>query len=236
MFHPHRISAGIGYTMTVAVLVGALFAPGLLRAADFSSYRGLHFGMDLADASVQTGTRLTEARTVHPRPAMMQEMDWQLRPHILVDPLKSDPVKEGLLSFYNGELFRIVVTYDRNKIEGMTAEDMIEGISATYGPATTPKADIAYHSIYGETAPVVARWQDSDYSCDLVRTGDRSSFALILYSKRVDGLAQAADIEAVRLDAQEAPQREIDKQKKRVEDDQLALEKARSVNKLNFRP
>ena len=145
-------------------------------------------------------------------------------------------MKDGLLSFYNGELFRIIVTYDRYKIEGMSADDMIQAISATYGPATKPTAEIAYHSNYAEVAPVLARWEDSEYSYDLVRTGDRSSFALILYSKKLETLAMASIVEAARLDADEAPQRELDKQKKRDDDDRLALDKARAVNKPNFRP
>jgi hypothetical protein len=36
------------------------------------------------------------------------------------------------MRFHNGELFRIVVTYDRYKVEGMTASDMIQAISMTY--------------------------------------------------------------------------------------------------------
>ncbi len=36
-------------------------------------------------------------------------------------------------------------------------------------------------------------------------------------------MAQAAIVQAVRLEAQEAPQREIDRQKKRDDDDSLCL-------------
>jgi hypothetical protein len=209
-----------------------------LVARDFSSYRGIHFGANVAVVVKQAGMSLADARVVHQRPALIQEVDWQPRwqPRSNDDSTKADPVQDGLLCFYNGDLFRIVVTYDRYKVAGMTAEDMIEGISATYGAATRPTAEIAYHSFYGEVAPVIARWEDSEYSYNLVQTGDQSGFAMILYSKRLDALAQAAIVEAVRLEAQEAPQRELDKEKKRQEEEQLVLEKARSVNKPNFRP
>lgn len=213
--------------------IGILLATSMLNAGDFSSYRGLQFGANLAITAKQAGTNAAEARQVHQRPALIQEMDWQ---PAQLDPKKEDPVKDGLLCFFNGDLFRIVITYDRYKIEGMTAADIIEGISATYGTATKPTAEIAYHSIYGETAPVIARWEDTDYSYNLVRTGDRSSFAMILYSKRLDTLAQAAIVESTRLDKEEAPQRDLDKQKKRDEEERLVREKARSVNKPNFRP
>ena len=191
--------------------------------------------MSLAAAAKQAGTKPSEARVVQQQPALIQEMDWELRSSLVANP-KPDPVKDGLLSFVNGELFRIIVTYDRYKVEGMTVDDMVQAISASYGSASKPTAEIAYHSNYAEVAPVLARWEDSEYSCDLVRTGDGASFALVLYSKRLTALAQAAMAEAARLDAQEAPQREIDEQKKRDEAETLVLDKARAVNKPNFRP
>lgn len=237
MFDAHQKSTGTGYTRTIAFLA---VTSSMLHAADFSGYRGLQFGMNLTAAAAQTGTKLTDARVVHQRPAVIQEMDWRLRPLVAsdttADAVKVDPVKEGLLSFYNGELFRIVVTYDRYRVEGMTAEDMIQGISATYGTPTRPTIEIPYHSNYGEVAAVIARWEDPEYSYNLVRTGDRSSFSLVLYSKRLDALAQAAIVQAVRLETQEAPQRELDRQKKRADDENLLLEKARSTNKPNFQP
>ncbi len=221
--------------LTIPILCGAL-GTSILYAGDFSSYRGLQFGMNVSAAAKQAGTKPAETRTAHERPALIQEMEWQPRSRVLADPAKADPVQDGLLCFYNGELFRIIVTYDRSKVEGMTAEDMVEAISLAYGAATKPSAQIAYHSNYGEIATVLARWENSEYSYNLVRTGNRSSFAMVLYSKRLDALAQAAIGDAVRLEALEAPQREIEKQKKREEEDRLVLEKARSVNRPNFRP
>jgi hypothetical protein len=225
-----------GARIGIAGILCGLLGTSLLYAGDLSSYRGLQLGMNLAAAAKVAGTKPTDARLVHKRPALIQEMDWQPGPSLLVNPVKTDPVREGLLSFFNGELFRMVITYDRYKVEGMTAEDMIDGISATFGTATRPTAEIAYHDIYGDTAAVLARWGNAEYSYDLVRTGDRSSFSLVFYSRRLDSLAQAAIVEALRLDAQEAPQRELDKQKKRNEDEHVVLEKARFVNKPNFRP
>ena len=42
---------------------------------------------------------------------------------------------------------------------------------------------------------------------NLVQTGDKTSFAMILYSKTLDASAQAAIVESARLDLLEAPQR-----------------------------
>jgi hypothetical protein len=210
--------------------------PSMLYAGDLSGYRGFQFGMTISDAAKQAGMNASEAIVVHRHPALIQELDWRPRSPMQTNPAQADPVENGLLYFYDGELFRIVITYDRYKVEGMTAEDLIEAISLTYGTPTRSATEIEYHSNYGETADVMARWEDADYSYNLVQTGNRSSFAMVSYSKRVDAMARSAKVEAVRLETEQAPQREIEKQKKREDDARLALDKARSTNKPNFRP
>jgi beta-xylosidase len=57
-----------------------------------------------------------------------------------------------------------------------------------------------------------------------------------MYSKRLDALARAAIAESVRLDDQEAPQRETERQKKKDEENRVRQEKARQANKAPFRP
>src|SRR6185295_10218103 len=155
MFDSGHKSRGIGYTTIAIPILCAVFGGSLSGAEDFSNYRGLQFGMNLAAVAKQAGAKSTQARFVHKRPAVIQEMDWQPRPPVLPSLAKSDPVKEALLYFFNGELFRIVVTYDRYKIAGMSAEDMIDAISLTYGTPSRPTAEIAYHSFYGEVTPVL---------------------------------------------------------------------------------
>ena len=197
----------IGARTALGILCGVL-GTSMLGAGDFSSYRGFQFGMDLSAAAKQAGMNSSEAIVLHQHPALIQQLDWRPRWPVQAKQVQADPVEDGLLSFYNGELFRIVVTYDRYRMEGMSAEDVIDAISQTYGTASRPAAEVEYHSTYGEAAQVIARWEDPGYSYNLVQTGNRSSFAMILYSKRADAAAQAAIVEAVRLETQEAPQRD----------------------------
>jgi hypothetical protein len=215
--------------------VCAALGMSLLSAADFSTYRGFQFGMSLSRAAEQAGMKTTEATVVHQRPALVQVLDFQ--PYLFhSSTTNEDPVSEISLSFYNGELFRMAVVYDRHKVDGMTPGDMIEAISATYGTATRPISEIAYHSYYAEVAPVIARWEDSEYSYNLIRADDRSSSAMVLYSKRLDALAQSAILDAVRLDALEAPQREAERAKKQADENRTQQEKSRLANKASFRP
>ena len=82
---------------------------------------------------------------------------------------------------------------------------------------TRPTAEIVSFSssrVYNDSEKVLARWEDAQYSFNLFRFAYRPTFGMVLFSKRLDALAQAAVVEAIRLDEQEAPQREIELQKK----------------------
>ena len=204
---------------------------------DLSRYREFQFGMDLLAVAKQADVEPSEARVVHQRPALIQELEW--RPQRALGPSsEADPVKEVLFSFYNGELFRVLVNYDQSKTEGLTDEDMVEAISAQYGIATKPTAKIILFSsfhIYNDSEKVIARWEDTQYSFNLFRSSYQPTFGLLVFSKRLDRSAVAAIAEAIRLDDQEAPQREIERQRKQEEESRAAQEKARPANKGNFR-
>jgi len=213
-----------------------LLAASLACAADLSRYRDFQFGMNLPAVVKIVSMSPSEAKVIHQRPALIQDLDWPLGRYLRSSPADAGPVKDILFSFCNGELFRMVVNYDRYKTEGLTAEDMIDGISAKYGTATRPTAEILFPSILNERVKVIARWEDSEYSFDLVRSSYQPEFAMVLYSKRLDALAQTAITEALRLNEQEAPQREADRQKKQEGENRVKEEKARLANKASFRP
>ncbi len=220
--------------LSLSFLCAVLAAP-MVRAADLSTYRGFRFGMSTLQATDQAGMKATDATTVHQQPALIQVLDFQ--PNLFhASTGKGDPVSEITLTFYEGQLARMAVLYDRYKVDGMSADDMIQALSAAYGTAAKPTAEIVYHSYYAEAAPVLARWEDSQYSYNLIRSDDRSSFALVLYSKRLDALAATAIVEAVRLEALAAPQKEADRAKKQSDDAQALQEKSRLSNIASFRP
>jgi hypothetical protein len=191
--------------------------------------------MSITQAAEQAGMRTMDATTLHQQPALIQKLDFQPNLFHASGP-KEDPVSDIAMTFYNGELARIAVVYDRYKVDGMTQGDMIKALSASFGTAAKPTAEIAYHSYYAETVPVLARWEDSQYSYDLIQSDDRSSFAMILYSKRLDALVQSATVEAVRLEALSAPEREAESARKQAAENQALQEKSRLSNIAGFRP
>jgi hypothetical protein len=210
---------------------------GAIDTRDLSRYREFQFGMDLSAIAKLADMKPSEAKVIHRRPALIQELSW--RPRLSLSSLpQADPVRTIFFSFCNGELFRIVVNYDRYKTEGLTTEDVVEAISAEYGTATKPVAELVFSSsqVYDDSEVVIARWEDSQHSFNLFRSSYQPTFGMIGFSKRLDALARAAVVEAIRLDEQEAPQREVERQQRQDEENRAAQTKARRGNKPNFRP
>jgi len=208
-----------------------------MSGPDLSRYRGFQFGETLPAAAKQAGLDVSQAKVIHERPALLQELEW---PIWLASSFDSpqDPVRTILFSFYNGELFRVLVSYDRDETQGLTTEDLTEAISAQYGTATKPaNNEIVFSSaqVYNDSEAVIARWEDSQYSFNLYRSTYQPTFGMIAFSKRLDALARAATAEAIQLDAAGAPQREIQRQNQEDEKNRESLEKARQVNKSKFR-
>ena len=207
-------------------------------AQDLSKYRDFQLGMDLTTVAKQAGMEQAQAKSIHERPAVIQELEW--RPGISLGSQPStDPVKGILFGFYNNQLYRIVINYEQDNTEGLTDQDLIESISAQYGKPTRPVAQITsspLSQVYADLESVIARWENSEYSLNLFRFSYKSSYGVIVFSKRLNALAKTAIAESVRLNDLEAPQREIERQRKQTEETLAAGQKARAANKSNFRP
>ena len=218
---------------TLCLFVMLLVAP-LLCAQDLSKYRGFSFGMSPAAVVKLTDTSITDVKTLHRQPALIQELTWWL-PMLPGASYTADSVREVLFFFYNGELYKLSATYDRAATEGLTAEDLAQSISAKYGPPIDPvtEIDLSTGERHGGTAEtVVAHWGNAQYSLSLNRTGLANGFTLEMYSLQTNAAADLAIAKAIKVEELEGPQKEADRQKK--EADELAL--ARLKNLQSFRP
>jgi len=218
--------------------LGVLLSTSLLHSQGGPRYREFQLGGDLPSISALTGVAVSEARAVHLRPALMQELRWQRPYSSSTTPSQTDSVKQIVFSFYNDQLSKMVVDYDHERTAGMTDADLIEAISVDYGPRVKPGARTGRGTltrVEEESGTLVARWAGADYAVALYR-GFGSDVRLIVASPKLDALARTADIQATRLDDREAPQREIARQKKEAEDARASQEKSRIANKAAFRP
>jgi hypothetical protein len=189
--------------------------------------------MSLPELSSQVDLRPLQTKLIQKHSAVIQELTcW---PGGSFDySRQTDSVRQIFFSFYNGELFRILVTYDQVATHGLTAEDLVQAVSTKYGTPTRPVGEISFASseMYRSTEKIIARWEDSQYSINLIRSRSLNSFALFMFSKRLDAQVQSAIAKSIKLEGQEVPQKEIDRQKKETDD----LEAARQKNRKIFRP
>jgi len=235
--------------IVVALSLILLSAP-MISGQDLSKYRTFSLRTSLAELSKQVGPYSHYTTLIHQRPAAIQELTfWTL--HSSRSPVGAYPVSQVLFSFYNGELYRIVVTYDRDDTEGLTDDDMVQAVSARYGTATRLYPEVNFfpaNYLDGSTDKVIpflptsdpyrsadrliARWEDSQNSVNLFRSISRNSFGLAISSKRLDAQAEAAIFEFEKIEKQEAPRLEIAFVKKEADD----LATTRQANLKTFRP
>ena len=218
---------------TILCVTAFLLTGPVLRAQDYSSYRGFSLGEGLTKVLKQTDQKLADVTITHGGPAMFQELTWW-PPNIPGPAYHADSVEQILFSFYNGALYKMSVTYDRTSTEGLTAGDVVKSISAKYGPSTTlaPAVDPASIDKYDAKGTLVASWEDAQYSFNLVHSAFTDRFGLVLYSKRANAEAELAIAENLRLEKLDGPKREAERQKKESD----GIEAARLKNQKSFRP
>jgi len=205
-------------TFSTSLLCAALFS-SLGTAQDLSKYRDFQFGMSLESVAKQTHMKASAAKITHQRPAMIQTLQWDQLSYSGLQA-KDRSLRSIRFDFYNGELSKMVVTYDPSGTEGLTTEDMIEAISTIYGPASKPERTIAVSAsaVYEDNEKVLACWEDAQYSYNLFRAAYGNAFGLIAISKKLDLMASESSREADRLDKLEAPQKELALRIKQEED------------------
>jgi hypothetical protein len=205
----------------------------LIHAQDLSKYRNFSFGMSAASVSKLAEERPADVIVIHERPALIQQLTWY--PPLPFESVRpAEPVQKVLFSFYNGELYRMLVTYDSDAVRGLTSEDMIRMLSAKYGTAAKPAAEVNFptNDAYRATEKVIARWEDPQYSLNLFRASMSDTFAVVMFAKRLDAQAAVAIAESVKLERQEAPQVEA----ARVKQAAVDLEAERQKNIKALRP
>jgi len=221
-------------TSRAAILLAmiALWDP-LIHAQDLSKYRNFSFGMNTASVLKLAEEEPADLITIHEQPALIQELTWY-PPMPFATPRPAEPVQKVLLSFYNGELYKMVVTYDSDAIKGLNNEDMMRILSAKYGTATRPAVEVNVppDDLDGPTERVIARWEDPQYSLNLFRSSMLDTFEVILFAKRLNAQAATAIAESVKLERQEAPQKEAARLNKETDD----LEAERQKNIKALRP
>jgi hypothetical protein len=215
-----------------------LLASWPVVAADLDTYREFKIGASTADVIARTGVAERDVKTLHQRPALLQELLWRPRDAIGRSSADRDAVAAIVFSFTDNQLFRMVINYDRNRTEGLTNEDMITSLSAMYGPRSPRPVPTARRSAFDnlDTPIVIATWRQGDATLTLNQSAYGGGFSLVITSIPLEALARKAQATAVIMDAREAPVREAARAKEQADAARAAAEKTRTTNKDTFKP
>jgi hypothetical protein len=202
-----------------------------------SRYRGYVLDSTLESVVATSGARTTDVKTIHERPAKIQELEWRA-PYVSSGNALADPVRGIVFTFLDDALYQVIVSYDRDRTDGLTNNDIIGTLTAAYGPPVlrSAKQPSTRPAAAHPDTIALAQWETAQASLTLVRGTYTPEFQLILLSKPLGLRARNATREAIRLDAAEAPQRDMDQRKKEAAAASAAREQTRAMNKAAFRP
>jgi hypothetical protein len=213
---------------TLPMLLATVVATGL-GAQSLSGYREFVLGATTASVAATAQVPTSAFRTLYEKPVRLQEFEW--RPsHYAGSDVRTDSVEQITFSFYDDQLWRMVVAYDSRRTAGMTSADLTAALTTVYG---TPAA-ARESSEDPELGPRVARWQNSTESVELFRGSD--AWRLVLASRELQAAARAATARAVRVEQQEAPAREREQRKQDEAAERAREEQTRRANKATFQP
>jgi hypothetical protein len=175
---------------TTAAFCVVLSAPGVARQAH-PQYRTYWMGDDMSVIATQLGVAMPSVRLVPSTLGGLTELTWEAEYVHRDTTSASSPVARLVFSFYEDQLFRIVIDYAYHRTEGMTEADMVEAISAVYGQPAKRIAPISPTSARGADA-TIARWRSGDSAVALLRVEPEAAFRAIVVSPGLEARARAA--------------------------------------------
>jgi hypothetical protein len=220
---------------------GVLLSIIPLHAETHEDYREFALGSPVARVVAQTESALADVARIHERPALIQQLRWRI-PYFAAgtNAPRKDTVQQIVFTFFDDQLFKITVDYDRLRVEGMTDSDMVAALSERYGlpiaPLVRPKPSEQLSLDPSTSSVPVAGWEQGDVAVFLLRNAFTSGFQLVVRSKRLDNLARVASAEAIRVETAAAPALEEARRQRDVDAARDAREKARAANKALFQP
>src|SRR5690242_18227518 len=128
-------------------------------ADELSRYREFDLGSSVATVTAVTRTVERDLKTIHTRPALLQDVAWRPRYMTGAPVADRDSINEIVFSFVDDQLFRMTVEYDRGRTTGLTNEDMITALTELYGAPTRPALTSADT---GDSVAVLAQWRNAD--------------------------------------------------------------------------
>jgi len=174
----------------VVALLCIAFYPSLAGAQRRHDYRTYRMGDDPMSIARQIGVH-SPAAAVPGAPGPVVELRWRAQYVRQGGTPSSDPVTLLVFSFYEDQLFRVVIDYSADRTEGMTEADMVAAVSRVYGPPakrTDPPNAVGLRP----ADSVVAQWIDGERQVALLAVRGQTAFRMIVASVPLEALARGA--------------------------------------------
>jgi hypothetical protein len=222
--------------LLTTVCVAAIAMPARAAESELSRYRGVALGESVATVVAALKALPSDVKVLRERPSLIQELTWRPLRFVSGMMTDTDPLAEMVLTFHSDRLVRVSATYDRERIAGLTQADLQEALAAVYGPSSlmsnaawvNPKNPMERKTIgsWENAGTLLLLWQD--------RYPDRSG--LTISAIAADTAMQQAIAEGRRIEAAEAPARELALRAANAAALQARDEKIRLANKAAFKP
>lgn len=216
----------------IMLCVTTMTFPMMADAQTASSYRGVTLGDSVAVVVDHLDATLSDVRVVHERPSLIQQLTWHPQRFISGSRVEPDPLAELVLTFHLDRLVLIAVTYDIDKTRGLTNADLLDVFGSTYGTSMLLPTTV----VVPAEPTVIGRWSDSEAAVLLWREIYPNRIALTIASIEADAALREAKAAGVRLDAREAPARDLARRAAEEAARQQRDDKVRKDNKAAFKP
>ena len=220
--------------LLTVVCATTLVLPATSAEPVLSRYRDVTLGDTVQVVVERLQMTLSDVKVVSERPTLVQQLTWRTRRFVGGADSAHDPVADMVLTFHLGRLTRIAVNYDRERTAGLTNADLHEAMSSVYGTSMLLSTPIQITPPAGPE--VIGRWEDAGTLVLLWREQYPTRVGLTIASMGADREAQVAIADGLRIDASEAPARDLARHAAEVAALRARDEKIRLDNKAMFKP
>ena len=217
------------------IVCAAVMAVQVVSASPvFSRYRGVSIGDSVSVVVASLHMMPSDVAIVHARPDMIQQLTWRPNQFVTGRTAAPDAVAEMVLTFHLGRLARLVATYDRDRTEGLTNADLRDSFTTIYGTSMLASTPGGVRS--SGDPEIIGQWGDGETLVVLLREAFPRRLTVTVSSVAADRLLRDALASGARLDATEAPTRDMVRRLSEALAREQRDEQSRVDNKTAFKP
>ena len=218
------------------VCATAIAVPSTSAQPVLSRYRGVTLGNPIQVVVDHLKVTSSDVKVVHERPTLIQRITWRPLRLVSGSVVEPDPLGEMVLTFHLGRLAGITANYDLDRTRGLTNADLLEAFARSYGTSILIPTPTLTTTASRAEPEVIGRWDDAETLVLLRREPSTNRITLTVTSIATERAMQEAIADGLRLEASEAPARDLGRRASEEAALRARDEKTRRDNKATFKP